>query len=231
MQPYLFAYLPYFQLISSVDHFVIFDTVQYTRKGWINRNQILLNGQAHTFRIPVGKAPQTASIQEIRLATGVCGKARKLRNLFDAAYDRAPYKSQLWAVLGPFLDELRPAQPLLSHLTKSLRATCALLEIDTNISFASELAPRKSQSAQGYILDICRELGASEYVNPIGGQQLYDPQVYEQNEVRLRFLRSSPRPYKQFGQRGFVENLSILDLLAHLPASEIRSELQSFDLV
>ena len=45
MQPYFFPYIGYFQLINSVDEFIIYDNIQYTKGGWINRNQILANNK------------------------------------------------------------------------------------------------------------------------------------------------------------------------------------------
>ena len=55
MQPYFFPYIGYFQLINSVDKFIVYDNIQFTKKGWINRNRILLNGNDLLFSIPLKK--------------------------------------------------------------------------------------------------------------------------------------------------------------------------------
>ena len=55
MQPYLFPYIGYFQLIHSSDEFIIYDNIEYTKKGWINRNRILFNGSPQIFTIPLKK--------------------------------------------------------------------------------------------------------------------------------------------------------------------------------
>ena len=55
MQPYIYPYIGYFQLINSVDVFVIYDDIEYTKKGWINRNRLLQNGKDEYFTIPIKK--------------------------------------------------------------------------------------------------------------------------------------------------------------------------------
>ena len=67
MQPYFFPYLGYWQLISAVDRFIVFDDVNYIKKGWINRNRILLNGKDHLFTLPLKGASQNKLINEIEV--------------------------------------------------------------------------------------------------------------------------------------------------------------------
>ena len=68
MQPYFFPYIGYFQLINSVNEFVIYDNIEFAKKGWINRNQILRQDQAHKFVLPLEKASQNRLINEIPIA-------------------------------------------------------------------------------------------------------------------------------------------------------------------
>lgn len=65
MQPYFFPYLGYFQLINAVDHFVFYDDVNYIKGGWINRNRILVNGQASYIGIQLIAASSNKRINEI----------------------------------------------------------------------------------------------------------------------------------------------------------------------
>lgn len=64
MQPYFFPYIGYFHLIKSVDEFVIYDNIQYTKKGWINRNRILSNGEDKILTIPIKKDSDYLNIQD-----------------------------------------------------------------------------------------------------------------------------------------------------------------------
>ena len=64
MQPYFLPYLGYFQLINAVDVFVIYDNIKFTKKGWINRNRILLNGKPHYFTIDLNRSAQNLKINQ-----------------------------------------------------------------------------------------------------------------------------------------------------------------------
>ena len=68
MQPYLFPYIGYFQLITAVDMFVLYDNIKYTKKGWINRNRLLQNGVDAMFSIPLKNAPDHLNVCERELA-------------------------------------------------------------------------------------------------------------------------------------------------------------------
>ena len=67
MQPYFFPYIGYWQLVNLVDQFVIYDDVNYIKRGWINRNRILVEGKALYFHVPVRKASQNKRINQIEI--------------------------------------------------------------------------------------------------------------------------------------------------------------------
>ena len=71
MQPYLFPYIGYWQLIHAVDTFVIFDDVNYIKKGYINRNNILVNGQKQTFTLELMSASQNKLINDIDIGNNI----------------------------------------------------------------------------------------------------------------------------------------------------------------
>ena len=67
MQPYIFPYIGYFQLINSVDKFIIYDRVSFIKKGWINRNKILLNGKDFVFSVPLKNASSFEEINKTQI--------------------------------------------------------------------------------------------------------------------------------------------------------------------
>ena len=67
MQPYLFPYIGYFQLIHAADLFVLYDDVNFRKQSWINRNKILLNGKDYTFTIPCRGVSSNKLINEVEL--------------------------------------------------------------------------------------------------------------------------------------------------------------------
>ena len=89
MQPYFFPYLGYFQLVQSVDHFVFYDDVMFIKKGWINRNRILIQGDEFLFTIPLEKQSQNKTIRESTVSWGK-EFPNKFMNQLDSAYKKAP---------------------------------------------------------------------------------------------------------------------------------------------
>src|SRR5690554_1040537 len=97
MQPYLFPYLGYFQLIHAVDLFVIYDDVAFIKQGYINRNSILSRGQPLRFTLPVPGASSNRKICELHYAED----AGKLLKTVAQSYARAPHVLRAGAPCGP----------------------------------------------------------------------------------------------------------------------------------
>jgi hypothetical protein len=213
MQPYIFPYLGYFQLMQMVDRFVLLDDVNFIKKGWINRNQILLNGEPRLFTIPIRGASQNKFICELALAPDD-GWRKKLLLTLRQAYVGAPFYSAIEELIGPLIDNT--VENLDQFLYDSLSAVARYVGIGTHVvktSRAYEVAHLKGQDR---ILRICQRENAKQYVNPIGGQDLYESGVFQQSGIELLFLRPRLSAYPQGGlgaREAFVPGLSILDAL------------------
>ena len=94
MQPYFLPYIGYYQLINSVDEFVIYDNIKYTKKGWINRNRILMNGQANYLTIPIKMDSDYLHISERSLAKSFKDERFMLYNKIESLYHKAPFVNQ-----------------------------------------------------------------------------------------------------------------------------------------
>ncbi len=81
MQPYLFPYIGYYQLVNAADIFIFYDDVNYIKNGWINRNRISISGQAHYFTVPVSQASSFKKINEIKIESGQTGQVE--REIFE----------------------------------------------------------------------------------------------------------------------------------------------------
>ena len=97
MQPYFLPYIGYFQLIAGADKFVIYDNIQYTKKGWINRNRMLQNGSDKVFSLPLAKTSDRLDIIGRDLAAVFI--RRQLLNQFRGNYNKAPYFSDVWPLI------------------------------------------------------------------------------------------------------------------------------------
>jgi hypothetical protein len=227
MQPYLLPYIGYFQLIAAVDRFVIYDTVKYTKKGWINRNRFLRNGEAVVFTLPLEKDADTLDIRQRRVSAAF--SPAKLCGQIAEAYRRAPYFDETMPLVEAVLGE--SGDTLFDHLRAGLIRTCAHLGIDTPILTSSEVEGVPTLRAQERVLDICERLGADLYVNAIGGTALYETAAFAERGITLRFLQTKPLTYSQFGEP-FVPWLSILDVLMFNPRQIVTAWLHDgYDLV
>jgi hypothetical protein len=91
MQPYLFPYIGYFQLMNAVNEFVVYDNIEFSKKGWVNRNRILVNGKDSYITFPLKKDSDYLDIKERYLAETWSIEKNKLLNKIKEAYRKAPY--------------------------------------------------------------------------------------------------------------------------------------------
>ena len=185
-QPYFLPYFPYWQLIHAADRFLIADDYAYMMGSWIPRNRILLNGKPTYFRVEVDGASCHRLIGEMRLLP--LQREKKLRTL-EMAYSRAPFfREGMDLATRIFACQ----EPLLVHfLTASMREVCAYLGIDTPFGTTSSLPGNALLKREERIYDFCHRLGATRYINAIGGQALYHFDDFRRQGIRLQFLRST----------------------------------------
>jgi hypothetical protein len=219
IQPYFLPYIGYFQLMAAVDKIVLLDDVNFINRGWINRNRIAINGEPHWFTIPLVKANQNRRINEITIVDGSLWKTKIMRSL-ELSYRRAPFAAESLALVAELLQEAHGS--LSTFLFRQLRRVADAIGIVTSIVCSSELHPRHSLTGQDRIVEICVREGASTYVNPPGGRELYDRRVFAAAGVDLFFLdpNLSSLTLHHSGQEGPC--LSILDLLMLNPVPAIR---------
>lgn len=226
MQPYLFPYIGYWQLINAVDKFVILDDVSYIMRGFINRNRILLNGQPHMFSIPIKKASQNKLIRDTKLNFSEEDK-RKFLMTIKSAYGKAPYFFQVMPMVEQIIDN--PEIDLTSYIKNSILRINQYLDIDTEILISSQMEKDNTLKAQDRIIEICKKLNADIYINPCGGRGLYRHCDFEEEGLKLFFLTTIGENihYQQF-KKEFVENLSIVDLLMNNGQNQIRNFLHQY---
>lgn len=227
MQPYVFPYIGYFQLVAAVDAFIVYDNIKYTKKGWINRNRYLLNGEPATFSLPLRKDADELDIRDRQLAADF--NRGKLAGQLREAYRKAP----CFADTLPLVEDVvgYPEDNLFVFLHHGLAATCRHLGITTPIMVSSGIDVDHSLRSQDRVIALARAVGATEYINPIGGLELYSKEEFARHGLSLGFLRSRPIEYPQFG-RDFVPWLSIVDVLMFNGAGTTREALlPQFDVV
>lgn len=218
MQPYFFPYIGYFQLIAAVDTFIVYDNIKYTKKGWINRNRMLQNGKDIMFSLPLKSGSDALDVCERELSADF--NREKLLNQLKGAYRSAPYFEQNF----PLLEQIMRHEDnkLFHFLHHSIVKTCEHLDITTEIMISSDIAIDHALKNQDKVLALCAATGASTYVNTAGGMDLYSKKIFHKHGVELKFIRSKPFEYPQFGNE-FVPWLSIIDVMMFNPPDTIRT--------
>jgi hypothetical protein len=227
MQPYIFPYIGYFQLINAVDKFVIYDDVNYIKKGWINRNNFLSNGKIHRFTIPLINASQNRLIKDTQISKTENWEA-DLLNTISNSYKKAPCFDVVFGIIKEILSQDEHNIAKYNH--SALLIISKYLEIETEFLFSSELNKDNALKGSAKIVDICKILNATDYINPIGGLELYSKENFLMEKIELKFLKSNVIEYKQFEDE-FIPWLSIIDVLMFNSKNEVKNLLNEYTLV
>ena len=226
MQPYFLPYLGYFQLISAVDVFVVYDNIQYTKKGWINRNRLLRNGADHVFTIPLKKDSDYLNVRDREISTDF--RPDKLLNQIIEAYRKAPHFEAVYPLVKSIITF--EERNLFQYIENSIKEVCRQIGIFTPIVISSAINADHSLKSQERVIAISNAVGASEYINSIGGITLYNGAQFRAAGIELSFLKCNSSPYKQYTEP-FVPALSILDVMMFNTTEEIRTMLQQYEVL
>ncbi|MCY7349158.1 MAG: WbqC family protein [Cytophagaceae bacterium] len=226
MQPYFMPYIGYVQLMKTVDKFIVYDDVAFINRGWVNRNQILVSGKAHLFTIPLREASQNRMIRDIELDNSTAWRVKLLRTI-QQSYKKAPHFEAVYTLLERVLNS--DAASIGQLATQGLRTVNQYLSIETELIESSSIYQNQQLKGQERILDICQQTGASRYINPIGGVELYDKPTFAAAGIQLQFIEAQRADYPQFGAE-FVPWLSILDVLLFNDPAQTHQLLERFTL-
>lgn len=191
MQPYFFPYLEYFKLIDKVDVFVFLNNVQYIRRGWINRNKLPIGH----ITIPVKKSPIDTPINQILIDYSQQWHKKhcnQITHFYNGSSNHPIYK---------YYYNIKSFTYLLPLLCCTIQKTANYLGIETEYLDSTSI-PTK-YTGQDRIIEICKMLGATTYINPSGGTALYDSNRFEDSGIHLEFMPST----------NSCNKFSILDLL------------------
>ena len=224
MQPYLFPYIGYWQLINAVDTFVIYDDVTYIKQGYISKNYLLANGNKQSFTLELMGASSNKLINNIIIGRN----SKKILKTIQQNYIKAPYFNEIFPILENILNQ--DEKNLAKFIGYSLQKISTYLNIDTKFIYSSDIEKDNNLKAEDKILDICKKLSVSHYINAIGGKKLYDKKKFKLENIHLNFLETEFVEYKQF-KNDFVPYLSIIDIMMFNSKDEIKNMLGQYTLI
>ncbi len=249
MQPYFFPYLGYFQLINAVDEYILYDNLNFIKDAWMNRNKFLLkNGESSNMVVPLKQKSSFKKIYEIEIFDDFKWKKKILNSIF-LNYKKTKYFEDVF----PLIEEVVnfPTNKLTELNFQSIKCVCDYLDIQTKISVDCSkynyiedklnknviqendfpnLKLNDNPQKVVRVLEICKIENADEFINAIGGIDLYPRKVFLENGIDIKFIKSKDIMYNQFG-KDFVPNLSIIDVMMFNSIEETKSLLDKYELV
>ncbi|MDD2540693.1 MAG: WbqC family protein [Desulfuromonadaceae bacterium] len=214
MQPYFFPYLGYYSLIKKTDRFVLFDTVQFIKHGWIERNRILKPAEGWQYvAAPLEKSPITTIIKEMKINNKDYWKGKLFRQL-EHYKKKSPFYKETMSVVENALDI--ETDSIVKLNASILEITCEYIGIQLNMDIFSEmnLSIDLVTHPGEWALNITKSLDGSEYINPVGGVEIFRKEQFEAAGIALNFMGNNLSPYSQ--RRGvgvFEAGLSIIDVM------------------
>lgn len=228
MQPYFFPYIGYFQLINAVNEFIIYDNIEFSRKGWVQRNRVLSGNSEAFISLPIKKGSDYLDIDKRFLADSWPIEREKMLNKLKETYKISPMFSDVYPILDHSLrsNELN----LFRFLVTSLQTVMEYLDIKTPLIVSSSIDIDHKLKAEDKVLALVKKRNAGTYINPIGGLEFYSKQRFKNNGINLRFLKANNIEYPQFKNQ-FIPFLSIIDVMMFNTKAQIKDYLKQYTLV
>ncbi len=206
-------YIPwkgFFDFINSVDEFVLYDEVQYTRRDWRNRNKIKTRDGLRWLTIPVQvKGNYHQRIDEMTVSDP--DWARRHWDTITHNYAKAACFSEMRSPIGDLYNSLD--EPSLSHINlRFLTLLCNLLGIRTHFTWSTEY-PRAADDRVERLVEICQQLNATDYVTGPSARDYLDESAFHTAGIRVHYMdyRGYPEYPQLFGT--FEHGVSVLDLI------------------
>ncbi|WP_311064851.1 WbqC family protein [Halomonas sp. DWK9] len=224
MQPYFFPYIGYFSLIYHSDTFILFDTPQFSRHGWIERNRIIgPQGTPTYIKVPLKKFSHRTPICNIQI-NNIDKWKEKIIAQITHYKKKAPYYKAVEELINNSLRGEFTTITQINHST--IMSVCNYLGINTYVQIFSEmnLSIPPVKEPDEWALEICKTIGADTYLNSPGGISFFNPAKYKNAGISLKFIKTTSNPYKQLNN-SFIPDLSIIDNMMFNEPQKIINEI------
>lgn len=228
MQPYVFPYIGYFQLINSVDTFIFYDDVHFIKRGWVNRNKIYLNNNDFLISFPCLKASQNKFIKDIEIDINSKDYS-KILNLISQAYKKAPFYEDVFPLINSVFES--NSKSISDFASISIKIISEYLGLETIFLYSSiSFQESTGQDKADRLIDITKKLNSDHYINAIGGNKIYSKEYFKSKEISLNFIEGYSEPYQQY-DGDFIPNLSIIDVVMFNEPTKVREMLNKYKLI
>lgn len=210
LQPTYLPWLGYFEMIDSVDMYVIFDHVQFVRKSWQQRNRIKTANGVVTLTVPVTKEKRETRICDIDISYNNENMLEKHWQTISFAYSKSKYFNQYRETFEKiYSKKFIKLQDLNIEIIKNI---LDILDIKKHIVFSSELNLNKKIDKTEAIVTLCKKLGITYLYDAKGAEEFIDTSLFAKEDIVIEFQNySHPKYFQLWGE--FVPYLSTIDLL------------------
>lgn len=229
MQPYFLPYLGYWQLMNSVDNFIILDDTKYSKQTWINRNRFInKNNHINYFTITLNKSTYLDDINKKRISKLWGFNRKKYLKSLEETYKNSINFNEGFSLIKKIFNY--EYNLLSDFLYESINDVKNYLDIDTNLIKSSRLKNDKLENKQDYLIKICKQFNAKNYINSENGQKLYSKEYFYNNGINLYFLKKKKITYNQ-KNNNFIDNLSVVDLIMHNKKNDLIKFLDEYIII
>ncbi len=221
-QPYFLPYLGCFQTIAAVDKYLLYDNVAFIKKGWINRNRILVQNVGPVFiTVPLKSQSSFALIKNTYIDNSQPWR-KKVLDLIFYNYKKAPYFESVYSIVESCIND--DNECITDFNCNALNLVSHFLDINTKVevgrgdeydSLENSLSQYIDTDKRKHdrVIGICKINNASDYFDSIGAIDLYSKDICAAKGVKLHFLKMNDDvAYKQLSKEYF-QGLSIVDVL------------------
>jgi len=228
MQPYVFPYLGYFQLIAASDVFIFYDDVNFIKQGWINRNRILVQGKETMITFPCKKISSFSKINEVELLAND-KPFRKILKSIEQSYSKSSQFQQVYPVIEEIFNHR--GNTIADFAMSSITTIARFLGMNQKFLVSSrDFSSYEHFDRADRLIAMCQSLDCNRYINSIGGQDLYDRSYFKQSGIELQFLKPELKPYFQLNRSDFAPGMSIIDVLMNCSVKEVNKMLGGYEL-
>ena len=210
-QPEYFPWANLFKKMYCADVFIFLDDVQYVRRSFQNRNKVKTKEASAWLTVPVLRSNRDEKISNIKIDNEKKWKEQHGKLIYDS-YHKTEYFSKLRSILdGVFSQEWGFLNELCQDSTIQIAKALGL-----SIEFMASSDFKETGAASEKILNLCKAVGATEYVTGLGSKSYLEEEDFECANIRIKYISPIHFKYKQLHMsQGFVADLSVLDFLFH----------------
>lgn len=227
MQPYLFPYIGYFNLVQESDIFVFYDDVNFIKQGRINKNNIIINQQEYNFKVPIKNKSQNRLICETEILDknyfldnfiNQLSRSYKKAEFFNETID---YIYKTFSINSNFISKVA---------IESIKNFFEYIEVEKNFLISSDsFHNSKHLDKSDRLIEISKILSCKRYVNTIGGLDLYKKEYFSSRNLHLNFIKPKILNYNHVNSNFFIPKLSIIDLMMNLSKNELIKHINSYE--